>query len=100
MPSYKVIEQGFFNGELYKPNGKRSVLHTDEEFPKGKDKKEQVPSWLERIKDETAAEKKKRVATEKKDAVAAKKKAADDQKDISDASFMGDGENSASVETL
>lgn len=100
MPSYKVLKQGFFNGRLYDPEGKRPVLHTDKPFPK-KGNKEQVPTWLEPMKTETAAQKKKREAAEKKAADAAAQKTEDDQKEIADASFMGDGEQSGSnVETL
>ena len=95
MPSYKVLKPGY-QGKLYDPNGKRRTLHRDEPFLKGEDGEEQVPSWLERIKEETTAEKKKRVAAEKKQAAAIKKQ----QKDIDDASFMGDGEQSPAVETL
>jgi hypothetical protein len=101
MPSYKVIEKGFYGGRIYDPHGKRRVLHTDKPFPK-KNNKEQVPSWLEPITNtETAAEKKKREAAEKKAAKAAADKAEQDQKDIADASFMGEGEKASSaVETL
>lgn len=99
MPSYKVIAPGF-DGKLYSPTGKRNVLHRDKPFPM-EDKKEQVPSWLERVKEESAAQKKKREAAEKKAAEAAAQKTEDDQKEIADASFMGDGEQSGSnVETL
>lgn len=98
MPSYKVLKQGFFAGKLYDPNGKRTMVHTDEPFPM-KDKKEQVPSWLEAVEQETAAQKKKRVASEAKAAKAAKEKAKSDVQDIGEASFLGEGESS-NVETL
>lgn len=78
MPSYKVKSSGFYNGTFYSPNGKRSVLIVDKPFKKG-----EVPSWLEPIKSETAAQAKSRKAaaakqaeTDKKDAEA-KKKAVD-----------------------
>ncbi len=90
MPSYKVLERGFHDGRLYDPKGKRRTLHVDKPFPKGKE-----PSWLEPIKAESAAEKRKRQATGKADQA----KAASDQKDINELSFMGEGE-SAGVETL
>lgn len=96
MPSYKVLETGFFDGRQYSPEGKRPVLHTDKSFPKGRNKKEQVPSWLERIKDETAAQKGDR----NKSSDVAVKKAEDDQKEIDNASFLGEGEKSSTVETL
>ena len=100
MPSYNVIKKGFHAGKIYDPEGKRKVLHTEKPFP-SKNKKEQVPSWLEPIKAETPAQAKARKTAEKKAAEAAKKKAAEDQKDIADASFLGEGENTESnVETL
>jgi hypothetical protein len=95
MPRYKVLKQGFYNGMLYDPEGKRPVLDTDEPL-------KPLPSWVEPMKAETAAAKKKRLAAEKKAADAAKKKSADDEKDIADASFMGEGENTTGsvVETI
>lgn len=98
MPSYKVKSKGFFDGRMYDPAGKRRVLHTEKPFP-SKDKKEQVPAWLEAIQGETAAQAKARKGAETKAANAAKKKAEDDNKDITEASFMASGE-SANVETL
>ena len=106
MPSYKVLESGFYNSRLYSPEGKRRILHTDKPFPfkKNKDGKntkvEHVPSWLKRIRDETVAQAKKRETVEKKTNAAAVKKAADDKKEIDEASFMGTGEKSDTVETL
>jgi len=101
MPSYKVLKQGFFNGRLYDPEGKRPMLHTDKPFPnKPKSKVENIPSWLESVKSESAAQKKKRLAAEKKDAAEAAEKAEVDQKEIDDASFMGEGETVNPVETL
>lgn len=101
MPSYKVLQKGFYGGRQYDPAGKRPVLHTDKPFP-SKGGKEQVPSWLEATaKPETAAQAKARKAAETKAANAAKKKAEQDQKDIAEASFMGEGESGQSaVETL
>jgi len=98
MPKYKVIEEGFYNGKIYKPDGKRSFLHTDKPL-------KPVPSWVEVMKAETAAQKKKRVAAEKKADAAAKKKAESDKKDVDDLTFMGDGKDAGSmkpsnVETL
>lgn len=107
MPSYKVKQKGFMFGRIYDPVGKRRVLHTEKPFPFKKDKKtgkatkvEHVPLWLERIKDESAAQAKTRKAAENKAAKVDAKKAEDDQKDIDEASFMGDGEKSSTVETL
>lgn len=107
MPSYKVIKPGFFHGRLYDPLGKRPVLHIDKPFPFKKDEKtgkntkvEDVPSWLEPGKPETAAQVKKRIAAETKAANAAAEKSEADQKEIDEASFMGAGEKSSTVETL
>ena len=99
MPSYKVLKQGFFGGKLYNPDGKRNTLHTEKPFP-SKDKKEQVPTWLEAIVGETPAQAKARKGAETKAANAAAKKAKDDKQEIADASFMGEGEASNTVETL
>lgn len=101
MPSYKVLQKGFYGGRQYDPAGKRPVLHTDKPFP-SKNGKEQVPSWLEATaKPETPAQAKARKAAETKAANAAKKQAEQDQKVIAEASFMGEGESGQSaVETL
>tara|TARA_R110000787_G_C13443392_1_gene446707 strand:+ start:28553 stop:28852 length:300 start_codon:yes stop_codon:yes gene_type:complete len=99
MPSYKVISKGFFGGHLYDPAGKRRVLHTEKPFP-SKDKKEQVPAWLEAIQGETAAQAKARKTAETKATNAAKKEADEQQKDIAEASFLGAGETNSNVETL
>ncbi len=96
MPQYKVIAPGFYEGKMYSPEGKRRVLHTDMPF----NKKNPIPSWVEEMKSETAAQKKKREAAERKAAGADAEKAEQDEKDIADASFMGDGEAGSSVETL
>lgn len=93
MPKYKVNSRGFYQGRLYDPEGKRSFIFTDKPF-------NPVPSWVEPIKSETLAEKKKRLAKEKKLSEAEKKKAAEDQKEIENLNFMGDGEKSSAVETL
>ncbi len=105
MPSYKVLRKGFKHGRLYDPEGKRNVLHTDKPFPfKVKDGKktkvEDVPSWLEPMKTQTASQEKARKSAETKAANAANKKVKADKKDIDEASFLGSGENSNTVETL
>lgn len=94
MPSYKVLQPGFFDGVLHKPGHPRhGVVNTEKPL-------KPVPTWLEPIKAESAAAKKKRAAAAKK---AADDKAAAD-KDIENASFLGDGESaggeSGAVETL
>jgi hypothetical protein len=93
MPSYQVIEKGFYGGSLYDPAGKRRTLHVEKPFKK-------CPSWLKPLKAESATVAKKRVTAEKKVAKADAKKAADDTAEIKGASFMGDGENGSTVETL
>lgn len=97
MPSYKVISKGFHGGKLYDPDGKRTTLHTDDNFPM-KGKVEQVPCWLEPIKAETI----KQAGARKAAATKAAKKAATDAEEIKEASFMGEGEavKSDTVETL
>lgn len=126
MPSYKVLKQGFFAGRLYDPVGKRPVLHTEKPFP-SKNKIEQVPSWLEPIEETTTAKtddsstgltvkelKEKLTAldvpfkgnaskatlTELLETAEAAAKVQQDQSDIDNASFMGEGETSNQVETL
>lgn len=130
MPSYKVLQQGFFNGRLYDPKGKRPVLHTEEPFPFKVDKDgkktkvEDVPSWVERMKEEdivqvstgiTVKELKskleslnvefksnatKAVLIEQLEIAELTAKVAADKKEIDEASFMGEGEKSKVVETL
>ena len=102
MPSYKVKNKGFHGGKIYDPEGKRTVLHTEKPFP-AKNKVEQVPSWLERFKEETAAQAKARKGAETKAANKAAKEHEDAQKDIAEASFLGEGESTntdSNVETL
>lgn len=42
MPSYRVLEPGFFDGKTYGPKEKRNVLTVDKPFSK-----EEFPEWLE-----------------------------------------------------
>lgn len=93
MPKYRVKEKGFFQGKIYSPDGKRPFINTDKPL-------KPVPEWVEPVKAETAAEKKKRIATEKKQATADKKKAEQDQQDVDDLTFMGEGQKASTVETL
>lgn len=98
MPQYQVTAVGFYNGVMYDPDGKRKTLTTDKPFPKDK-----IPSWLKAIKPETTDQKKKREAAEKKAAEEAADKADADEKDIADASFLGEGESAeagSTVETI
>eukprot|EP00919_Chromeraceae_sp_WS-2016_P071501 GHVR01169303.1.p2 GENE.GHVR01169303.1~~GHVR01169303.1.p2 ORF type:complete len:110 (-),score=22.55 GHVR01169303.1:473-802(-) len=109
MPRYKVLKKGFFGGKLYDPNGKRRVLHTAKPYPKstkglkkGQAAAEQVPSWLERLPDESPADEQKRRDEEEEAKRLEAEKLENDQKDIADASFMGEGESADAngVETL
>ena len=93
MPSYKVKAPGFYNGKFYHPEGKRPVLHTDKPFPK-----KSMPSWLSDMPKESAAVKAKREAQAISQDAADQKKAKQDQKDVEDLSFLGEGESA--VETL
>ena len=85
MPRYTAKEPGFFEGSLYAPNSKRPVVVTSKPL-------KPVPTWLERIPDETAAQAKARLKKEK----AETKKAAEDKKDIEAVSFI-DGPEGADV---
>ena len=100
MPSYKVLKPGFYNGRLYDPEGKRPILHTNKPFP-SKKKKEQVPSWLEYMETETDEQRNEREAAELEAAEKVNEKVAADQKEIKEASFLGEGKQSTkTVETL
>jgi len=95
MPRYKVLEPGFHDGRMYKPNHAKSgrrVVHTDKPL-------KPVPTWLKAMKEETAAEKKSRIAKQKKTAKADADKAAEDKSDI-DAVTFTDQSPGSSVETL
>lgn len=95
MPSYKVISKGFFAGKTYDPEGKRKILTVEKPFKK-------CPAWLQPLKAETAAQKKKREAHEAKQEKLDAEKAEQDKQDIADASFMGEGESAgkSTVTTL
>ena len=68
-------------------------------LPKGKKAVEQVPSWLERLPDDSLADEKARKETEAQ-VEADAKKSEEDIKDIGDASFMTSDESDSGVETL
>jgi len=91
MPTYEVIEQGFFKGQMYDPNGKRRVLQTDAPL-------KPVPKWLKAVKDvtETAAEKKKRLD----DKAAMVEVNAQNKRDIDAVTFQSPPSLSNAVETL
>lgn len=121
MPSYKVVAPGF-DGKLYHPEGRRNMLHRDKPFPSKKGK-EQVPSWLERVKDEVVTSDDKITVQELKDQLTemgvefkatakkpellelletAKTAAAveQDQAEIEGATFLAKGNQSPAVENL
>lgn len=92
MPRYQVLQPGFYNSELYDPEGKRKTLTTDKAFKK-------CPSWLRPIKEESAAQRKKREADEAKQSKANADKAVEDKKDIDAVTFV-QPPSAAQVETL
>lgn len=69
MPSYKVIAKGFYENNIYDPNGKRKELHVDKAL-------KPCPEWLTPIKKESTAKKRQREAAE----AAVKKQEAEKQK--------------------
>ena len=94
MPQYRVLAVGYYDAVMYDPEGKRRVLSTNKPI-------KPVPSWLKCIKPETAAQKKKRLEEEVKQAEEDAEKMKQDNQDIIDASFMGEGESTdGNVETL
>lgn len=90
MPRYKVLEKGFHGGVMYSPD-KRGILTTDKEL-------KPVPSWLEKIKSETAAQRKARLAAEKKAADADAEKAAQDKVEVDAVTFLESPKST--IETL
>jgi hypothetical protein len=105
MPRYKALKPGFFNGKTYSPTGKRKVLHTSKPFPKttkgvkkGDPAVELVPSWLQRLDDESPVDEQARREAEEATVLAEAEKAEADQEEITTASFMGEADTG--VETL
>lgn len=93
MPQYKVLEPGFYDGILYKPNHPRNhTVRTDAPLKK-------VPSWLKLIKGETAAGSKARRKAEADQAKADADKAKQDKVDVDSVTFT-ESPKSAGVETL
>lgn len=91
---YKVLRPGFIQNKTFSPNGKRNVVYSDVKL-------KPVPSWLEEMKPETAAEKKKREAVEKEQSIAAAEKAEEDKQDIASVTFTDPVVSTpGSVETL
>ena len=91
MPTYKVIEKGFFDGVTYDPNGKRKVLTTDAPLKK-------LPAWLEPMKGESPQQKAARTKAENKAKEEAAEKAKQDAKDIAAVTFTESAE--ATTKTL
>jgi hypothetical protein len=91
MPRYRVKNRGFYEGQIYDPEGKRKFVNTEKPI-------NPCPLWLEPVKSETAAEKKKRETSEKRKQKQDISKSDRDKEDISNLSFMGAGESA--VETL
>lgn len=85
MPSYKVKRTGFFNGTMYSPDGKRTVLHVDKAF-------EVTPAWLHPIKGETAAQKGARTKAENKAKEDAEKQVKEDKVAIDAVTFTSTAE--------
>ena len=78
MPRYKVLSPGYMNDILHKPDHHRhGFVVTDKAL-------KPVPSWLELVKPETAAQKKSREKADADDQEQVK----EDKKDIDAASFM------------
>lgn len=93
MPSYTVLQRGFYDNKLYDPEGKRRQLSTDSPI-------DPLPSWLEPIK-ETAKDAKNRKERDRKATIAAKKSKDKDTEEIQGASFMDEpAVKGANVETL
>lgn len=88
MPSYKVIRLGFFDGRLYDPEGKRTVLHVEKELSP-------VPSWLVLVDEPKSAKK-----NEKNNLKQALKRAKRDKRSIEESFLIGEGERASTVETL
>ena len=92
MPRYQVIAPGFFGGKYYNPEGKRRTLTTSKPFPK-----KELPSWLAPMPKESEAVRKKREAQEASQVATDDEKAKQDQQDINDVSFLGDGETAGNT---
>lgn len=94
--TYRVIAPGFHGGKLYDPAGKRQILTVDKPFKKGK-----LPSWLAEMPSESKAVREKREAQEASQTATDQEQHQEQQQDIENASFLGEGESSSSiVETL
>lgn len=104
MARYKVIKPGFYNGQLYEPNGRRPYLEVEVPFDDDKNPK---PSWVEEIPPESVEVRKARMEAEEAQRKLDEAKAAEDRAEIAaastegggvEASFISDG--GAGVETL
>lgn len=88
MPQYKVKKQGFMNGVLYQPNGKRNVVVTDKPL-------KSVPAWLEPISAAAA-----KVVKSKAKRSASKKEIDEQKKEIDSVNFTEPPKATHTVETL
>lgn len=95
MATYKVIAKGFYNGALYTPDGKRNTLTVDKAFTK-----KNMPSWVQPIKEPTAAEKKAAEKAAKEAAEAQAAADAENQKDIDEVTFLDKSDDNAPAETV
>ena len=93
MALYQVIAEGFYEGKLFQPNGKRNKLYREKAF-------KQCPSWLKPIKEMTAAEKKAEAAAAKKAAEQQEKDAAEKKTEVDSVTFIDTPDASSKVETL
>lgn len=91
MPTYKVIEKGFFDGVTYDPKGKRPFLETDKPLKK-------CPLWLEPIEGDSPQQKAARTKAANKAKEEAEAKAKQDANDIAAVTFTESAE--ATTKTL
>ena len=93
MPRYKVTAPGFMGSVLHQPgHPRKGVVTTDAPL-------DPLPSWLTPMKEETAAQKKKREKAEAKQVKAASDKKEQDKVDIDSVTFTEPAPG-ANVETL
>lgn len=93
MPRYKVTARGFMGSIFYEPgHPRKGVVITDKPL-------KLVPSWLELMEEETAAQKKSRKKAEAGKTKADAEKTEQDKVDIDSVTFT-ESEPGANVETL
>lgn len=99
MPSYRVLNKGFFHGRIYDPDGKRPILDVNKPFTK-----KTMPSWVELIEDETDDERDERMKAQDEKSKEAEVKR-DLDKEIQEVSFADQGgfteqEKGSATETI